>query len=58
MSKATDAKSCFIENRNLFGNAKSQPENFNLYNGLALLAEAVEKLQNDIDAAKRSLHQH
>lgn len=49
------AHRCFIENKNLFGNAKTNPENFNLYNGLANLADAVERMQRDIDAIKQAV---
>jgi hypothetical protein len=59
---AYDAKKCFLENRNLFGNAQSEPEKYNLYNGLANLAEAIEEmdrklnnLAHDVEQVKRSI---
>lgn len=52
MSKSTYAKNCFIENREMFGDKHSQPEKFNLYNGLALLAEVIEELENDVKNIK------
>lgn len=42
------AKKCFAENLRNFGNANAAPEKFNLYNGLANLATAVEELQNKL----------
>ena len=39
------AKKCFEENLLLFGDAKSEPEKYNLYKGLAHLANAIEDLQ-------------
>jgi len=39
----------FLENRNLFGNSKTQPEKFNLYSGLALLADTVKKQDAKLD---------
>lgn len=49
------AKNCFAENRNLFGDAKTQPEKFNLYSGLANLADAVQKLERTIDDIQRTV---
>lgn len=39
---------CFDENRNLFGNPQQEPEKFNLYNGLAGLAEGIAQLQAQV----------
>jgi len=55
MSKASSAKTCFIENREHFGSVHTQQEKYNLYNGLALLAEAVEELEHEIRVIKSSL---
>ena len=38
-------KGNFMENRRLFGNANTDPEKFNLYNGLYLLAESLERIE-------------
>ena len=46
MSGTQFAKKCFTENIQLFANAKTQPEKFNLYKGLHALAEAIESLEN------------
>jgi hypothetical protein len=49
MSQFTDtAAKCFDENRQMFGDARRQPENFNLYNGLANLAYAVGEMDQQI----------
>lgn len=40
---------CFLENRNLFSNAKTTPEKFNLYNGLTFLSKAVSDLSLKIE---------
>lgn len=39
---------CFEENKGLFGNAQSQPEKFNLYNGLSNLAKAIQQIERDL----------
>ena len=46
---------CFDENRNLFGDPQGQPEKFNLYNGLASLAEAVSELQSQVSALTQEI---
>ncbi|MEK7073131.1 MAG: hypothetical protein AAB974_01705 [Patescibacteria group bacterium] len=52
---AYDAQKCFEENRRDFGNAQTQPEKYNLYNGLANLAQAVATIQRELDEIKRTL---
>lgn len=42
------AKDCFLENITLFGDAKTNPEKFNLYNGLVNLCTAIQRLGNDV----------
>jgi hypothetical protein len=42
------AKKCFAENLRNFGNSQNSPEEYNLYNGLANLAIAVEQMQSQI----------
>lgn len=36
------ASSCFLENIQLFANPQTEPEKYNLYRGLAAMAEIVE----------------
>ena len=43
-----NAKNQFNENLRLFGNSSSAPEKFNLYAGLANLAEGLSQLQNEV----------
>lgn len=47
------AEKQFAENVRLFGNAKSNPEKYNLYMGLANLAKAIRNLEYDLDELKR-----
>jgi hypothetical protein len=47
-SKVDTARKCFAENLRLFANANSEPEKYNLYNGLANLASAVEETQDQL----------
>lgn len=53
---ASDAQKCFLENRDLFGNSKTQPEKYNLYNGLANLADAVIALERKIKNIEDDVH--
>lgn len=52
---ANSAIKCFNENRVHFGNARTQPEKFNLYNGLSSLAKAVKELQDEVDKLRREV---
>jgi hypothetical protein len=45
---ADTAKKCFADNLRRYGNAQTNPEKFNLYNGLTNLAVAVEDIQSRI----------
>jgi hypothetical protein len=48
---ADAARRCFAENRNLFANTQGTPEEqekWNLYNGLANLADAVQSLERQV----------
>ncbi len=49
------AMKCFDENRNLFGNAQTEAEKFNLYQGLSALAEGVLQLQQQIAALQQQV---
>jgi len=59
---STGVKS-FEENRALFSGARTEPEKFNLYTGLALMAASLEKqekmisdLQKEVHKLKRMIH--
>ena len=49
------AKKCFSENVQLFGNAQTQPEKFNHYNGLYNMAEALQSLQDEVQRLRREV---
>ncbi len=53
MTKSSTAQRCFEENLKFFSNAKSEPEKYNLYKGLAMLAQAIQDMENDIRIIKR-----
>jgi len=55
MSNASNAKKCFAENLKLFGNAQTQPEKYNLYNGLANLSDSIEEMQNEIHRLRQEV---
>jgi hypothetical protein len=42
------ALKCFEENIRLFGQVQTQPEKYNLYNGLANLAHGLIQMQGEI----------
>lgn len=48
---------CFAENIRLFApHPPSEPEKFNLYNGLVNLALAIQKMEMEINNIERDLH--
>ena len=51
MSKASDAKKFFVENAGMF-DLKSEPEKYNFYNGLALLADAIDNIKSEVFEVK------
>ena len=51
---ATTAKNCFEENMQL-NDPQTSPEKFNLYNGLANLAIAVQEIQAQIQSLERAV---
>jgi len=51
------AMKCFEENIQLFGNANNNPEKFNLYNGLANLAEGLKHDMSNIKSQIQYLQQ-
>jgi len=50
-------KACFGENFRLFGSNPSQTEKFNLYRGLALLAESVDDVSQRLHNIEHQLSQ-
>lgn len=56
MTSPQIAKKCFVENIRLFANAQTEPEKFNLYNGLAALADALADIQQQV--AEIGAHAH
>jgi hypothetical protein len=53
--KIQTATNCFNENIRLFGDARSEPEKFNLYNGLSNMAQAIAQLAREVDAIKQTV---
>ena len=52
---ADAAKGYFRGNVALFGKAQEQPEKFNLYNGLASLADAVDDIERMVKTIQHEL---
>ena len=52
---ATTARNCFEENMRL-NPPQTSPEKFNLYNGLANLAIAIQEIQAQIQSLERVVH--
>ena len=48
MINSKTAKDCFEENIGLIGGHQSNPEKFNLYNGLANLAVAISGIEETL----------
>jgi len=57
MDSAAVAEKCFLENRNFFGDARAEPEKFNLYQGLANLASAVSEVQDELRQLRQEIAQ-
>ncbi|MDO9013851.1 MAG: hypothetical protein Q7U84_03615 [Polynucleobacter sp.] len=55
MSYANNAYKCFNENLQAFGDATTQPEKYNLYNGLSNLARAMKEMQDEMDRLRREV---
>lgn len=51
-----NAEKCFSENLRLFGNAKTEPEKYNLYNGLRNLASAIKQLEQKVEDIENKLN--
>ncbi|MBE9537198.1 MAG: hypothetical protein IMF07_08465 [Proteobacteria bacterium] len=45
--KLETARDCFVENMRICGDPKTKPEKFNLYKGLANLAEAMIEIKKN-----------
>ena len=56
MSSSQNALKCFNENIRLFGDARTEPEKFNLYNGLANLALAIKEMQTEIASLRQEVN--
>ncbi len=50
--KLETARDCFVENMRICGDPTTNPEKFNLYNGLANLAEAMMEIKTELDKMK------
>jgi len=50
------AKNCFIENRNAVGQPLSDPQTYNLNQGLQILTGEIEDGFRKIDAELRKIH--
>lgn len=44
---------CFLENIRLFGNQQTEPEQFNLYNGLRAMSATLVSLAQVVDNVER-----
>lgn len=51
------AKQQIAENLRLFGNAQSQPEKFNLYNGLLNIIDSLSQMESDITRINNTVEQ-
>lgn len=49
------ARKCFNENLDKYGDALKAPEKYNLYNGLANLATAIEELQSKLKEIEKRI---
>ena len=56
MSHANNALKCFDENLKMFGHAQSQPEKYNLYNGLGNLARSMKEMQAEIHSLRQEVN--
>jgi len=53
---ADAAKRYFLENIALSGNTRTQAENFNLYTGLAKLADAIDDIERTVKTIQHELY--
>ena len=54
-AKIETAIRCFDENIKMFGDPSSHPEKYNLYNGLACIAETIFELENQITSLQNAV---
>jgi len=47
---------CFLENLGLYVNRQTEPEKYNLYNGLRAMAEAIESLTQVVYKIEKQLN--
>jgi hypothetical protein len=47
------SEQCFSDNVRLFGNQQTEPEQFNLYNGLRVMSETLVSLAQVVDNIER-----
>ena len=52
---ANNAERCFIQNRDMF-NVQRDPEKWNLYNGLANLAQYIAELEREVQSLRQEVH--
>ena len=52
-SNDTVGEACFLENIRLFGNQQTEPEQYNLYNGLREMSAAIVALSKVVDNVER-----
>lgn len=52
-----NAKKQFNENLQLFGNPNTEPEKYNLYAGLANLADAIASIEAKLDQIETKIRQ-
>ena len=55
MSESQNSLKCFQENLRLFADARTEPEKFNLYNGLANMAKALGDLQSEVHQLRQEV---
>lgn len=55
--KSQLAANCFRDNLSRYGNKITEPEKYNLYAGLAALADAIGGLEAELSATRRELSQ-
>ena len=49
------AINCFDENIRLYSNTQTEPATYNLYTGLYQIALAIQQLESEVDAIKRTV---
>jgi len=57
MTSTRTAIKAFDENRQLFGNPSRDPEKYNLYTGLSVLAEGIVALESKVSRLEYEIQQ-